>query len=94
MANVRITRIVADNWTDVLLPVAASSFVLENNDPAKGFSYRSHAEFYDSHRDIAAGCGVEINTSGRAFRAEEVVGQVKGGLIVLSIGVSLTQRLA
>jgi hypothetical protein len=95
MPNVRITHIQADDWTDVLLPIPCSGFVLENADPVLGFSYRSHAEFFDSQRDIAAGFGVEINSgSGRSFRADEAAGQVKGGQIVVSIGMSLAQRLA
>lgn len=67
---------------------------MENADPLSGFSYRSHAELFDSQRDIAPGFGVEVNAgTSRGFRAGEAVGQVKGGLIVVSVGMGLAQRL-
>lgn len=93
MANIRVFRISASDWTDVMLPISASRLVLENDDPAKGFSYRSHADKFDSNREVQRGFGIEIEVP-RGIRANEAIGQVKGGVIVVSVGMSLAQRVA
>lgn len=93
MPNVRVFSITANDWTAISLPIACTKFCLENADSGKPFQYRSHAEF-DAERTVAAGSGIEIDTnSSRAFQPGDNVGQVKGGVIVVSIGVGLAQRL-
>jgi hypothetical protein len=90
MANVRITRIRADDWTDLNLPISGSPVTLQNADTAKGFSYRSHADDPFSQLDIAPGYGLELSTT---IRIGQTAGQVKGGQIIVCIGIRLPRPI-
>ena len=90
MANVRITRLRADDWTDLNLEISGSPVTLQNADPSKGFSYRSHANDPFSQLDIAPGYGLEFETT---VRSGQTLGQIKGGQIIICTGMKLPRPI-
>ena len=91
MPNIKVVRVVANERTPLYAPIAARLITLENADPSKGFSF-SGTTGYDQ-RDIAPGFGLPIEVPS-GIREGDLLGYVQGGVIVVSVGIGLAQRVS
>jgi hypothetical protein len=99
MANIVISHLAASNWTALYAPTSCDQIVIENSDPAYGFSVRTISLTYphgngDSQRDIRPGCGVEITGDRMPIQPETLLLYVKANgpdaTLILTAGMGLS----
>ena len=88
MPNIMITHLQADDWAALRPPCPCSSFFVQNADTALGFQFRANNDEIDTEITIAPGYALPIGPASN-MNSEDIVGYVKGGELIISVGLGV-----
>lgn len=95
MPNISITHLLAEDWTELNAPIPCTSFWIQNADPDLGFQIRSRNEDPAPELTISPGFALPVNAESSAgLQPEMVLAEVKGGDLILVIGLGMPSEIA
>lgn len=93
MPNIMVVRLLADDWTELKPPCACGMLVVQNASLDFGFQFRAKNDNVATEISYSKGFAVPIG-NGYTMPPDETVGWVKGGELIISVGLGLPMPIA